>query len=105
MSVPVVGGTDARADTSSHEAGYFRPLRARGRQVIYHPDPPMQLRLPGPPAAAQSLPSFLSRPVATLHSSFTALTDLSNIVFSSPFSAISTTFSTPPAPITVGTPT
>jgi hypothetical protein len=35
----------------------------------------------------------------------TAATELSNIFFSSALRVISTTFSTPPAPITVGTPT
>src|SRR6185369_5373635 len=102
MSVPVVGGTDAGADTSGHEARYFRPLRAWERCSLYHPAPLVQLPRPG---AGQSLPSFLSKPVATAQSSFTAFTDLSNIAFSSPFSEISTTFSTPLAPITVGTPT
>jgi hypothetical protein len=105
-----------RPETSSREAGYFRPRgrtlpatasKGEARNLTFrhgHATGPSR-NLSGTSAEAQSLPSFFSRPVATLQSSFTALTDLSNIAFSSPFIEISTIFSTPFAPMMTGTPT
>ena len=52
--------------------------------------------------------AYASEPSISLQAAtrpLTASTDLSNMAFSSLFMLISTTRSTPPAPITVGTPT